>query len=65
MRVYLAGPLGFSEVGRHFQYNVLLPNLTKLGHELVDPWQLADARALENVRALPLQGLNEKIAGQS
>lgn len=53
MRVYLAGPLGFSEVGGHFQYNVLLPKLNKLGHELIDPWKLADAKALDNVRTLP------------
>ncbi len=30
MKVYLAGPLGFSDAGRHFQEVVLLPALRDL-----------------------------------
>lgn len=38
MKIYLAGPLGFSEVGRHFHNHVLVPKLKSLGHEVFDPW---------------------------
>ena len=43
MKLYLAGPLGFSEVGRHFHAGVLLPMLCGLGLEAIDPWALTDA----------------------
>jgi nucleoside 2-deoxyribosyltransferase len=39
-RCYLASPLGFSEAGRHYYAEVLLPALSKLV-EPVDPWALA------------------------
>ena len=37
MKVYLAGPFGFSEAGRHFQEGILLPALCGLGLSVVDP----------------------------
>ncbi len=52
MRIYLAGPLGFSEAGRHFCASVLLPFLRRLGHHVVDPWSLTEPRAIEAVRRL-------------
>ncbi len=42
MKVYLAGPLGFSEAGRHFQAGVLLPRLRGMGLQVIDPWALTD-----------------------
>ena len=42
IKVYLAGPLGFSEAGRHFQGGVLLPLLRGIGLEVIDPWALTD-----------------------
>jgi nucleoside 2-deoxyribosyltransferase len=53
VRIYVAGPLGFSEAGRHFHRAVLLPFLRGLGHEVLDPWALTDPRALEAVQAMP------------
>jgi nucleoside 2-deoxyribosyltransferase len=53
LKIYLAGPLGFSEAGRHFHNNVLIPRLEGLGHELLDPWTLTDAAAIDAVQALP------------
>jgi nucleoside 2-deoxyribosyltransferase len=38
MKIYLAGPLGFSEVGRAFHKNGIVPVLRKLGHKPIDPW---------------------------
>lgn len=39
LRCYVASPLGFSEAGRHYYSNVLLPRLASLV-EPVDPWSL-------------------------
>ena len=52
-RIYLAGPLGFSEAGRHFHRAVLVPLVRRLGYEVLDPWALAPARKLVAVRRLP------------
>ncbi len=54
MRIYLAGPLGFSEAGRHFKDDVLIPALQRLGHRIVDPWTLTDPRVIAAIQALPL-----------
>lgn len=36
--VYLAGPLGFTEAGRDFYYNKLIPEIEKIGLLCFDPW---------------------------
>jgi nucleoside 2-deoxyribosyltransferase len=53
MKIYLAGPLGFSEAGRDFHNRVLIPALTKLGHEILDPWTLSDPVKIQTVVARP------------
>jgi len=53
MRIYLAGPLGFSEAGRHFHDGVLVPALAAAGFALLDPWRLTDPAEPETVAALP------------
>jgi nucleoside 2-deoxyribosyltransferase len=53
VRLYLAGPLGFSEAGRAFHDNVLVPLLRGLGDEVLDPWKLTDAAKIEAAAALP------------
>jgi nucleoside 2-deoxyribosyltransferase len=73
MRIYLAGPLGFSEAGRHFQSEVLMPALTQLGHEILDPWQLSDPQEIAAALALPfgprrrvsLRSLNADIGARN
>jgi nucleoside 2-deoxyribosyltransferase len=52
-RIYMAGPLGFSEAGRHFYHTVLVPFVRGLGYEVLDPWTLTDARKIEAVQAMP------------
>ena len=52
-RVYMAGPLGFSEAGRHFHEAVLVPFVRGLGFEVLDPWTLTDAARIARVQALP------------
>jgi nucleoside 2-deoxyribosyltransferase len=49
----MAGPLGFSEAGRHFHRAVLVPFVTGLGYEVLDPWVLTDPRRIETAQRLP------------
>jgi len=53
MKLYLASPLGFSEAGRHFYNEVLLPRLAALGCEVLDPWTLTDGDRIAAVAGLP------------
>jgi nucleoside 2-deoxyribosyltransferase len=53
VRIYLAGPLGFSEAGRHFYNAVLVPFVRSLGYEVLDPWTLTDAGKIHAIRAMP------------
>jgi nucleoside 2-deoxyribosyltransferase len=53
IRIYMASPLGFSEAGRHFYQDVLLPFVRRLGFEVLDPWALTDASQLEAVQRMP------------
>jgi nucleoside 2-deoxyribosyltransferase len=51
--IYLAGPLGFSEAGRQFMYGTLIPELSHLGYEVIDPWKLTDPAKIAAVVRLP------------
>jgi len=53
LRIYLAGPLGFSEAGRHFYNTVLIPYVRGLGYEVLDPWTLTDAGRIQAVQRRP------------
>jgi nucleoside 2-deoxyribosyltransferase len=53
MKIYTAGPLGFSEAGRAFHRDYLLPEVKRLGHEALDPWTLTDSSRIEAVRDMP------------
>jgi nucleoside 2-deoxyribosyltransferase len=52
-RIYMAGPFGFSEAGRHFHGTVLVPFVKGLGYEVVDPWSLTDSRRIEAIERMP------------
>jgi nucleoside 2-deoxyribosyltransferase len=52
-KIYMAGPLGFSEAGRHFHSSVLVPFVAGLGYEILDPWALADQAKIDAVQRLP------------
>jgi nucleoside 2-deoxyribosyltransferase len=43
-KVYLAGPLGFTESGDHYHKTVLRPAVEQAGHELLDPWEYGAIR---------------------
>lgn len=53
MRIYTAGPLGFSEVGTAFHDHELVPMLLSLGHEVLDPWKLTDQARIDEALQMP------------
>lgn len=69
--VYLAGPLGFSEVTLGWHRDVLVPAVRAAGHEPLDPWAdpdaaaqfaAADALADRAERAASFRAVNERLA---
>jgi nucleoside 2-deoxyribosyltransferase len=50
---YAAGPLGFSEAGRLFHNNVLIPILKEIGFEVLDPWILTPQKTIDSALTLP------------
>jgi len=38
--IYIASPLGFSEVGRLFMHQELFPIIKSSGYDILDPWKL-------------------------
>jgi nucleoside 2-deoxyribosyltransferase len=53
LKIYTAGPLGFSQAGSAFHNDVIIPELIRLGHEPLDPWRLTDLAKIDAVLALP------------
>ena len=53
MKIYTAGPLGFSEAGRAFHRDYVLPEVKRLGHEALDPWTLTDTSRIDAVLGMP------------
>lgn len=61
MKIYTAGPLGFSEVGRAFQNGTIIPEFTRLGHEPIDPWTLTPQAEIDAVDVM-LYGEEKRYA---
>ncbi len=53
MQIYIAGPLGFSEAGRFFYYEKLIPEVNRLGHDVLDPWKLMAQDKIDVVLNMP------------
>jgi nucleoside 2-deoxyribosyltransferase len=53
MKIYLAGPLGFSEAGRSFYNGTLIPAVARLGYEVLDPWTLTPQAKIDAVAKMP------------
>lgn len=62
-KIYLASPLGFSEAGRFFMNQKLIPLLKESGFEILDPWSLTDSSLTEKVLSMPY-GKEKKEAWQ-
>jgi nucleoside 2-deoxyribosyltransferase len=73
MKVYLAGPLGFSEAGRAFYNGEFVPKVRSLGFGILDPWSLTPQSEVDAVANRPegpkrreaWRKLNVKIAGRN
>jgi len=73
LKIYTAGPLGFSEAGSAFHNTVVIPELIHLGHEPLDPWRLTDRSKIDAVLAMPYgearreawRKLNAEIGGNN
>ena len=71
MRVYLAGPLGFSEAGTAFHKQTIVAALAELKYEILDPWQFAPTAEIAEISKMPYgepkraawEALNPKIGG--
>jgi nucleoside 2-deoxyribosyltransferase len=61
MKIYLAGPLGFSEAGRDYHGRTIVPAITALGHDVLDPWALTDPNKIRKISRLPY-GLKKQKA---
>lgn len=53
IKIYVASPLGFSEVGRDFMYSKIIPKIENLGYEVLDPWKLTSNELIEPVLNIP------------
>lgn len=52
-KIYVASPLGFSEAGRFFMYEKLIPIIENAGFVVLDPWKLTSPQLIEKVVDLP------------
>jgi nucleoside 2-deoxyribosyltransferase len=62
MKIYLAGPLGFSDAGRAFHNNVIVDRVTSLGHVPLDPWSDAAPPGIDPRLAAEIVQLASAIA---
>lgn len=53
VKLYVASPLGFSEVGRFFYKEKILPMLREIGFTILDPWDLTSEEVLLKAEAAP------------
>jgi len=52
MTLYVASPLGFSEAGRFFLYEKLLPLVRARGFDVLDPWVLTDSSIVDEINRM-------------
>ncbi len=52
-KIYVASPLGFSEVSRDFYYKKLIPEIESCGFQVLDPWELAPLEKVKKVSKMP------------
>jgi len=61
MKIYLAGPLGFSEAGRAFHNGTIVPAIEKLGHVPYDPWSDDPPPGIDPALAAEIRRLASEI----
>ena len=65
MKVYLAGPLGFSEGGRVFHEKVVVAAVRRLGHVDLDPWSATNPLGIEPGLAAQITAATHMPYGQA
>lgn len=53
IKIYVAGPLGFTEFGRDFLYSKVIPIITDLGYQAINPWELTPKEEFAYIAAMP------------
>ena len=61
MKIYLAGPLGFSEAGRAFHEGIVVPAIERLGHVALDPWSDEPPPGIDPELAAEIDRLTEQV----
>jgi nucleoside 2-deoxyribosyltransferase len=61
MKIYLAGPLGFSEAGSAFHDGTIVPAIRRLGHVPLDPWSDAPPAGIDPHFAAEIKRLAAEI----
>lgn len=51
--IYVASPLGFTETGKYFYYEKLLPMIAQMGFEILDPWVLTEPSLISYANDAP------------
>lgn len=51
-KVYIASALGFTETGRKYYYEQLIPYLQKNGMKVLDPWTATPANKIRTVQGM-------------
>jgi nucleoside 2-deoxyribosyltransferase len=51
-RIYVASPFGFSEAGRLFLYERIIPVFEEAGLDVIDPWSLTPVSMINSVLAI-------------
>lgn len=51
-KIYIASPLGFSESGRLFLYERLIPVMNELDLDCIDPWKLTPEGMIDRVNKI-------------
>lgn len=60
-QIYIASPLGFSESGRYFLYEKIIPVFHDNGLDVIDPWSLTPVNMINRVLSVP-EGPDRKKA---
>jgi len=53
VKIYLASPLGFSEVGREFTHTKIIPLIESMGYIVINPFRFGDSEMIQSVVELP------------
>jgi nucleoside 2-deoxyribosyltransferase len=62
MKIYLAGPLGFSEAGRWFYGPEIVDRIQRLGHVPLDPWARTPPPGIDPRLATRIVEIGKKIS---